>query len=93
VEEVSGSTPSGSPTSGADDEGNPLGWFVGAAVGVLVAVLCFTPVWDEATSQGGRRGGLAALLQAIGPFGVAGIAIALSVLFLVLGLRSLRDDS
>jgi hypothetical protein len=90
VEEVNGAP---DPGVGDDDGANPLGWFFGAVVGLLIAVLCFTPVWDEATSQGGRRGGLARLLETVGPFGVAGVAIGVAVLFLVLGVRAMRDDS
>jgi hypothetical protein len=76
----------------ADDGGeNPLGWFFGALVGVAVAIACFTPIWDEAMGQGGgRRAGFAALLEAMGPFGVAGVALVIAAVFLWLGVRSLR---
>jgi len=70
---------------------SPFGWFAGSGIGVLVAVLCFTPIWDEVAGRStGRRAGFGALLGAIGPFGVAAIAVAVAVVFVVVGLRKRR---
>ncbi|MGK9148197.1 hypothetical protein KXS11_11280 [Plantibacter flavus] len=70
---------------------SPFGWFVGAGVGLLAAVLCFTPIWDEVAGRGtGRRAGFTALLAGIGPFGVAAIAVVIAVVFVLLGLRARR---
>lgn len=70
---------------------SPFGWFVGAGIGLLAAILCFTPIWDEVAGRStGRRAGFGALLVAIGPFGVAAIALAVAVVFVVVGLRKRR---
>ncbi|AZH82240.1 hypothetical protein EAO79_04520 [Plantibacter sp. PA-3-X8] len=91
-EPVQPSEPETPPQWSVEEWGSsPFGWFVGAGIGVLVAVLCFTPIWDEVAGRStGRRAGFGALLGTIGPFGVAAIALAVAVVFAVVGVRKRR---
>lgn len=73
-----------------EERDTPWGWFGACAIAVVVAVLCFTPIWDEVVGSSGRRAGFARLLDTLGPFTVAGVAAAFAVLALVLALRALR---
>jgi uncharacterized membrane protein YbhN (UPF0104 family) len=74
----------------SEERETPWGWLGAAAIAVIVAVLCFTPIWDEVTDSSGRRAGFARLLGTLGPVTVAGVALAFAVLALVLALRARR---
>lgn len=70
---------------------SPFGWFLAGGVGLLVAVLCFTPIWDEVAGRStGRRAGFTALLAGLGPIPVAAIAVVVSAVFIVIGVRARR---
>lgn len=73
-----------------DDTPSPWGWFVATGISLVIAVLCATPVWDEITDGGGRRGWIGDLLGAVGPLTVAGIAIAVAIVSLFFAVRALR---
>lgn len=84
-----------SDSSAAPDEERetPWGWFGGGAIALVIAVACFTPLWDEvADGSSGRRAGFSVLLGSIGPFGVAGIALVVAVVFVILGVREMRKQ-
>lgn len=88
-------TPGESSAVGASDErgagDSPFGWFLAGGVALLIAILCFTPIWDEVAGRStGRRAGFTALLAGIGPVGVAAIAVVVSVVFIVIGVRARR---
>lgn len=78
----------------AAEERSAWWWYLlGAGVAVAVAVACFTPLWHEvAGSSSGRRAGFVALLQTLGPGGVAAIAVVVAAGLVVWALRERAKD-
>ncbi|KAM9864754.1 hypothetical protein ACIFOC_02497 [Leucobacter aridicollis] len=68
----------------------PFAYWLTAAGGVIVAALCFTPLWGEVADAeaSGRRSGISQLLASIGPVPIAGIAVLVAVVAVVLGVRA-----
>lgn len=71
----------------------PWGWFGSAAIAIAVAVLCFTPVWDEVTDAAGRRAWFSRLLDTLGPFTVAAVAALFALVSIVAAVRAMRRHS
>ncbi len=79
----------------ANNTTTPWGWFGSAAVAIVVAVLCFTPVWEQVAPtelrDGGRRAGFSNLLYQLGPTGVAAIVAGIAVICVLVGMYEIRS--
>ncbi len=73
-----------------EDAPSPWGWFFAAGVAVLIAVLCFTPIWEEATDGGGRRGWIGDLLRSIGQVPIAIVCAAFAAFAVIFAIRILQ---
>lgn len=84
------------PNDSEDEtEDNPYRWWVYigfSAVAFVIAGLCFSPLWDEVVSTGGKRRWFANLLETITPIGVAAIAAAIGVSFLIVAVRQRKKQ-
>ncbi|GAA1612783.1 hypothetical protein [Leucobacter chromiireducens] len=65
-------------------------YWLTAAGAIVVAVLCFTPIWNEVAdpNASGRRSGISHFLAAIGPFPIAAVAVAVAATAVILGFRA-----
>lgn len=79
----------------AEDEAedSQLTYWLTAAFGIAVAVVCFTPLWDEIAKPEarGRRAGLSRLLADIGPVPIAIAGVLLAIVFVVIAIRQRKS--
>ena len=80
------------PYAADDEQTSPMSFLLTAAGGLLVAIVCFTPLWGEIADPeaGGRRGWFSRMLASIGPMPIAAVALSVAVVALVLMLRARR---
>lgn len=72
-----------------EEQDSQLTYWLTAAFGVAVAVVCFTPLWDEIAKPEarGRRAGLSRLLADIGSVPIAIAGVLLAIVFGTIAIR------